>query len=411
MVSNESSAGVIKAAVSRDRLLYLLEKAGIKPSKFSPLAGMSGRPASLDFLRELQSSGLTDNANNPTPACREALTILANPASEIDLLWGNPDGVSLSIVYGAAGQATAGQDRFVSFTSVNGSSNIAYFLTTQDIADLMAQKLAFTDIVNITPLDVESVPAAIPVFFAALDIYRESQLRAALERRAEMNVTVTADDLNRITQEAKLENSFSWYAPAAYYAMPLDLTVNEKTAVEGFNALKKAGLIGAGGEFSDSLTALAYRAFPLAAFFGIKLTTLNAGTPEKTQLALFRGLSTLLLVQIEPESGENRVSISSIATAQLAELIFNLGTRSLEAAAPVVPAAVPPAAEPTSAKQVYCSKCGTVNSHAAKFCQKCGAPMAVPAPAPAAVPEFCPKCGDPVTAGEKFCDKCGTALQ
>ncbi len=396
MVNDEKTMEVTKATVTDGELLALLNTAGIKPGKTSPLAQISGKVAPPDALRNLRTAGLTDATNRPTPACIEALSILANPASEIDLLWGNPDGISLSKAY-----AAAGKDRLVSFTSMNGTSNIAYFVSPQDITDLMTQRLVFTEIKDTATLNIEANPAAMPVFFAALDIYREEQLKAALEHRHEAAVTATAEEVNRIIQESKLDTNFSWYSPVAYNAMPLDFTITEATAAEGFRILQSEGIIGEGGELSDSLTTLAYRAFPLAGFFGIKVLTANAGAIEKTQLALFRGLSTLLLTQLTEENGKPSIQISSISTSQLPELLYNLGTRPFEATTP------PPApVQPASAGTVTCGKCGTQNDGKAKFCSKCGASLAAKPG-----PKFCPKCGDPVTANEKFCDKCGAPLK
>jgi ribosomal protein L40E len=394
MVNNNVSTAVTKAAVSDSEMLAIMNAAGLKPVKASPLAMIKGKAAASEALRSLQSTKLVDNANRPTPACQEALAILANPTAEIDLVWGNPNGISLSKAYSAAGQ-----DRLVSFTSMNGTNNISYFLSTQDITDLLAQRLAFTEIKDIAPLNTEAIPTAMPVFFALLDIYRESQLRSALERRQETAMTITPEEVNRIIQEAKLETNFNWYSPVAFNAMPLDLDITESMVNEGLSIMKSEGIIGAAGEISEGLTAFAYRAFPLAAFFGIKILTISGSSVEKTQLALFRGLSTLLLAQITAENGENRIEISSISTSQLPELLFNLGSRPFEATASP--------AQPTPSNTVVCSKCGTQNTSTAKFCSKCGATLAA---APASL-KFCPKCGDPVTAGEKFCDKCGAALK
>jgi hypothetical protein len=392
MVNNNSANRVTKAAISKDGLLYLLNTSGLKPAKISPLANMNGKPASPDFLKELQASGLTDATNNPTPACKEALTILANPAIEIDLLWGNPDSISLSKAYSAAGQ-----DRFVAFTGADGKTNISFFLSAHDITELMTERLAFTEVKDVASINLEAAPAAAPVFFALLDIYRESQLKSALERRTETAVTATVEDVNRIIQEAKLENNFSWYAPGAYAALPFDSPITESTAEEGFRILKKEGVIGAGGELSSAMTTLAYRAFPIAGFFGIKILTSNGTSLEKTQLALFRGLSTLILAQLTTINGENRVQISTIPTAQLPEILFNLGTRVQETPAP---------SAPPTANTMVCGKCGTANSGTGKFCSKCGAPLATPA-----VARFCTKCGTPAAGGEKFCKKCGSPIK
>jgi class 3 adenylate cyclase/tetratricopeptide (TPR) repeat protein len=47
-----------------------------------------------------------------------------------------------------------------------------------------------------------------------------------------------------------------------------------------------------------------------------------------------------------------------------------------------------------------CSKCGNENPAGKKFCEDCGAPLAIP----------CPKCGAETTAGKRFCGECGAPL-
>jgi len=390
MVNEQKTNGVVKAAVSNGEMLSLLNMAGLKPSRLSPLAKISGQPAPVNGL---QASGLVDSSNRPTPACVEALTILADPATEIDLIWGNPDSISLSNAY-----AAAGQERFVSYTAANGKSNISYFIAPQDFTDLMIEKLAFTEVKTVAPLNLEVAASSLPVLFALLDIYREAQLHSVLERRQEIPTAVTAEDANRVIQDSKMETDFNWYTPAGLNVLPPESAVTESTVDEGFRILKKEGIIGAGGELSDTIIAFANRAFPLAGFFGLKILKASGGSVEKTQLGMFRGLSSLLLVQLTSENNETRALVSSISTAQLPELLFNAQMRSIETPEPAVQA--------VSGKAVFCSKCGTSNTGPSKFCSKCGAPLAATASA-----KFCSKCGTPAAGGEKFCKKCGTPLK
>jgi len=49
---------------------------------------------------------------------------------------------------------------------------------------------------------------------------------------------------------------------------------------------------------------------------------------------------------------------------------------------------------------MQCSRCHAQNSDAARFCEECGARIAV----------GCPRCGEPITAGKKFCRACGATL-
>ena len=186
--------------------------------------------------------------------------------------------------------------------------------------------------------------------------------------------------------------------------MPPNKAITEAAVAEGLEALQNEGLVGNNGDLSSTLTSFAPRAFPIAGFFGLKILTINADAAEKTQLALFRGISTLLLAQMTEENGREKALLSSISTSQLPELLFNLSTRPFEVTS-LPPRQMP---QPAAPGTIACGKCGTQNNVKSKFCSKCGAALAAAAQAG---PKFCPKCGDPVTAGEKFCDKCGTALK
>jgi uncharacterized membrane protein len=56
---------------------------------------------------------------------------------------------------------------------------------------------------------------------------------------------------------------------------------------------------------------------------------------------------------------------------------------------------------------MFCPKCGVDNAEGNKFCQKCGAALAVEAPKPTGV---CAKCGTKNAEGTKYCQSCGSML-
>ncbi|MBI4288646.1 MAG: zinc ribbon domain-containing protein [Chloroflexi bacterium] len=338
-----------------------------------------------------------DAGSRPTPGCQECLRILASPGVEMDLVWGNAEGVSLSKVY-AAGE----NSKLVSFTRIDGSNHLSYFLSPQDITDLIVEKTAGPSIREAVDLSIETSVEAMPVFFALLDSCRESQLRTALERRREAEVTVTADDANRITQTAKVELDMSWYAPVAYVAVPMDTPITGNSIAEGIKTLNREGIIGANGVLNARLVSFARAAFPLVSFVGVRVVRRSSASLEKTQLALFRGFSTLLLVQMSSDGAAKQVLINSISTSQLPELLFSLATRPFEVEA-LKPAPQTQAA--TSGPGLVCAKCGAPSPGGAGFCVKCGAPLPLPSTA-----NFCRKCGRPVTTGAKFCNKCGARL-
>jgi hypothetical protein len=391
MLNESKSVTPLKAVLSDAEMATLINIAAIKPGKTSPLAQIKAA-ASPEAAHVLQQAGLLDTAGRPTSGCLECLNILANPGSEIDLLWGNPDGLSLSKAF-----AAPGKDRLVAFTSLHGSHRLSYFLSSADITDLIVEKTSYPEIKESPDLEMEANPSTIPVFFALLDLYREAQLKAALERRQDFQVTASPEDINRLAQEAKLENILSWYSPAGYMAIASDIGLTDTGATEEVDALKSAGLIGANNDLLSRITDFAHGAFPLVIFLGIKVIT----PVEKTQIALFRGISTLLLVQLTSDNGLDKALISSISTSQLPEILSNLSTRPLEAIAQ------PPAISPgqTASNTLACAKCGTPNAGGSKFCLKCGATISVPEG-----PKYCSKCGTPLKIAGKFCEKCGTKL-
>src|ERR1700733_4756791 len=50
--------------------------------------------------------------------------------------------------------------------------------------------------------------------------------------------------------------------------------------------------------------------------------------------------------------------------------------------------------------RLVCASCGAENKESAKFCNECGAAMAL----------GCPGCATPYRSGQKFCEECGFAL-
>lgn len=392
MVNEEKTPAPVKAVLSDGEMTALLNMAGIRPGKASPLAQINGK-SEPDAARALRQAGLIDANSRPTPGCLECLNVLASPVTEIGLVWGNPDGVSLSKVY-----AAAGSDRLVSFTGANGSNHLSFFLSPTDVSDLIAEKTVQPEIKDAPDLSFETIPEAAPVIFAVLDAYREAQLKAALERRQSFEVKIDPEEINRVIQEAKMEMNLAWYAPAGNIAMPQDSAVTAAAISEGINTLKREGVIGADNALNTAGAAFANRAFPLIAFCGVRAVT----PAETTQFALFRGLSTLLLVQYVNEGAADSAIVQSISTSQLPQILFTLATKPFETAAP--PAAPAPAPAAT-ANAVTCSSCAAVNTAGARFCAKCGKPLEA-----AAGPKFCPKCGTQLKSAEKFCAKCGNKL-
>lgn len=59
-----------------------------------------------------------------------------------------------------------------------------------------------------------------------------------------------------------------------------------------------------------------------------------------------------------------------------------------------------------AATKVNCTKCGTANLAAAKFCSDCGAKTEIAGQTPP-----CAKCGAQMQAGSKFCNECGTKVE
>jgi uncharacterized membrane protein/ribosomal protein L40E len=56
---------------------------------------------------------------------------------------------------------------------------------------------------------------------------------------------------------------------------------------------------------------------------------------------------------------------------------------------------------------MFCPKCGAENTEGNKYCQKCGAALAVETPKPTGV---CAKCGTKNAEGTKYCQSCGSML-
>jgi hypothetical protein len=396
MENNNRASGLKKITLLDVDMVNLISVSGLKLESSSPLAVINKNAGSAD-PRRAQQSGLIDTNNRLTADGLTVLGVLARPDMEMSLIWGTADSLSTSKVY-----FSATSDKLVSFTHTNGSSNLSYFLSPQDITDLVTEKTAFPPIKDNVDYSLETGPASLPAFLAVLDLYREAQLKAALERRQDADPVITAAELNRVWQQSKMETNFSWYAPAGYITFAEGPSA-QANFEEGFRSLKRQSLIRADGGLSQPGSAFAAAAFPLLSFMGMKAVSRQNSGVEKVHLALFRSMATLLLVQIAADSGKETLYIKSLNTSELPEVLFNLVTRPFD----VVPQAVTPvAAKAGSAGQtVICTKCQTVNAAGTRFCSRCGATLTA---APAV--KFCPKCGDPVTGSEKFCDKCGNQL-
>lgn len=390
MTNEEKTTALVKASLSDSEIAELKNRSGIKPGKASPLVQI--RADSAPGTSHLQQLGFLDSTFHPTSNCLEFLNILANPGSEIDLIWGNPDSLSMSKVYCAPGK-----DQLVSFTSINGNNHLSYFLSSANIIELVMEKMAYPEIKEARELIMDSAPSAVPVILASLDLFRENQLKAVLERRQDFRVKVTPEEINRILQEGRLKNNLNWYASAGNLTMADNPELNSLRINEGIEALRMAGWIRANGELDSRFTGFAYAAFPLNSFLGIKVVT----QMEKTQICLFRGISTLLFLQLTADNGVNKALISSISTSRLPEMLYNLTTLLLD---PNLQTSAP-ASNQSAPETAVCPNCGAANIQGSKFCPRCGKSLSL-----SASMKYCAKCGAPVKTGSSFCQKCGNKL-
>jgi RNA polymerase subunit RPABC4/transcription elongation factor Spt4 len=385
---NENSEQRVTATLSDAELTTLFNLAGLKPGENSPLAKITAAGAAPGAVSQLQKAGLLGADNRPTTSCLEFLNIITNPGTEIDLRWSSPNGYNTSHVY-----SPSGSDRLISYTKNGASNNLSYFLTTQDMTDLLVEKLANPQINKAIDFSFEADASILPVFFALLDIYRETQLKAALERQSEIEVKVTAESINKLLQEAKVENMLDWYAPAGFVTIPGDAAWTNQLVEKGLSEAITQGLIGNDGVLDSRMMLLGLNAFPLTGFFSIKVFTRQNNSLERSHIAFLRSFMSLLAVQMDAD----RVSVTSISTSQLPQILFNLATLPFENKT-----SQPSPSTQAVSKKRFCNQCGSPLKEGAKFCPKCGTTIST---APAA--KFCTGCGSQLSAGEKFCKKCG----
>ncbi len=385
--------------LSDGEISALINLSNASIEKPSPLLEVKGIQPPASNTSRLLNLGLLDSANSLTPECQKAISILANPDIEIRLLWGDSDKVNFSSVFSTF---DSGPDSLVSFTrSKTGENHFSYFVSPEEITDVIGGKISIPEIKEAPGLSLEAGVSALPVFLAVLDLCREGELRALLDRRQEFAIDFSQKEIMRILLEARTESSLAWYAPLGYMIMPVEL--NESGVSQGLNALNKDGIIVSGkgvNALSSSLNTFSHLAFPVIGYCGLNISVNRGNIIEKTYLGLIRGLGTLLLIQQSSDNGD-RILINSIGTSDVHEILFNISTQPFEQTAP----AAKPAPPPTSAKPegITCSKCGTPNLAGAKFCAKCGTGLASKA-------GFCPKCGNAASVNEKFCKKCGVKL-
>ena len=347
----------------------LISLAGVKIGAASPLAGFGASTAPAADAGRLQQLGLLASAEPArlAPDCLKALNILANPDAETTLMWGNPEKVNYSAVFSSR---DTGSTTMVAYgREGNGSHHLSYFLSHEDIIDLIKGTTAFSELKDVPDFSLKMNAGTLPVLFGVLDLYQEARLRAALDRRSEFQPDLSAEEITRILTDARMESSLAWYAPVGYLMMPDK--VSDAGIREGLETLKRGGVIAISrglAALSAGLNAFAHRAFPVISYSVVKVSVNRGANIERLQLGFIRGMATLLLLHLPDESGAT-LQLDSITTSDVPELLFNIITMPFEAPAAPKPAAAPP----------------KIN--------------------------YCPKCGDPVKSGEKFCDKCGKKLE
>jgi len=163
------------AILSDSELVNLMNLAAVKIEAGSPLSQLSAEDVQAEMpgdIARLKQLGLLESAKPPrlSPQCYKALQILADPDTEIRLVWGDPDKVNFSAVFSTM---DSGSNELVVFTrDGNGGNHISYFLSHENLIDLITEKIAFSDIKEATDMSIDTDIAALPVFFAVLDLYR-----------------------------------------------------------------------------------------------------------------------------------------------------------------------------------------------------------------------------------------------
>src|SRR4030042_410364 len=367
---NSEKFNATAAALSNVDLATLVGRSGVFVEKTSPLAFTAGIPPAGDAQvnTRLQQLGFLISSSPPnlTPQCLNALKILASPDVEIRLVWGDAGKINFSTLFAAAG---SGSGAMVAFNrATQDRNNISYFVSQEEITGLVRDRIAFSELKVQADLSIKADAAALPVFFAALDLQCEARLKAALDRTPVPDVEISVEAAKKILVDAKTATALDWYAPLGYMMLPHELP-DDAAIASGLQALVTERVITMNrksGKLSPSLQEFAFRAFPIVTYFGATVGARQNPAFGGAQFALVRSPSTLLLVQRASDKTGESFSVDSISTSNVPELLFNLAT---------LPFAAPPAPVPT-ATQI----------------------------------KFCPKCGDPLQSGEKFCDKCGAKL-
>jgi predicted nucleic acid-binding Zn ribbon protein len=397
--------------LTETQLRGLVAASGLRPSEASPLGDLpDDRVVSLSAVdyQILERLGWLERGAPPrlTARARAALEALCRPTTRASLLLGTRDTVGTMRAYSARGFSDGALVSYTADTQ-RGAYRLLPGQSPGDLADVLTAQVLLGPLDETVTFQATVDLAAFVTLTCILDWRLQTLLASILDREPNPDIRFTARVIWEVLVEGRTARDLTWLVTLSTYLLPSpNYELGESAIAAALQRLQAQGLVAPTDDgryaISDQLLELADALMPVVSFAGLNVAVQGeAGVASNTHLAILRGKSAILLVQlVVGEGGGRMLAMDCVSGVELAEVLFTLGLPGQQLVG------VAPEQAPTA---TACPACGTQIAPGRQFCTRCGASLAAPQgrePAPA----VCPACGAAVRPGRKFCNQCGALL-
>lgn len=345
----------LNAVVTAGELRLLVERMGLRPVPYSPLAPvMTMAPATSD-------QGLRDQ-NLLSGSWSQAIGVLADPAQEIRTIVPAPQSSVVSVFYRGA----AGDGQLVGCWVEEGRVRLSSPWTAGDVAALTGEALWVTPPNEAAPYRATFSPAALTAWAAAVDALRMIMFGSLLHRSPKVDVTLTLADLREQVSLGLSNLDARWLVTLVRVLAPPVAVPQPEALAQGVRELEGLGLLrpvlmNAWRPLPELQQFASYLKNPLPA----AAVEVSSGDSSRTTMAM-RGDGPLWVFDVDGlAEGRPQVTVSSLSgDGYLAHVRTLLATVELPRAA---------MARPPAAAVGVCPACGAPLRPGAAFCTQCGA--------------------------------------
>ena len=373
--------------LTSSELACLIDQSGLSVGANSPLAGFDF-PERVDSLPNealfiLRGHGWIEDTPmfQMTEKGKADMQALCEPRASVSLVAGSRNNVLVTRAYSSDGLKEAALVSYL-YDEVDEKHIILPGQSHAVLADTLIAQLVALPPTQGVEFEAAFSPQAFVTLLGVLDLWIDTRVRTMLDRDVLREAPIRARAVWEMLVEGRMTERYDWMVSLFTLLIPyLDFNIEEEVISEALQSLVENRILdpveGEDGLYrlSENLEELAEALLPISAYGAMRIT-IPAGQEERSSLhlAFVQGMQATLMIQPTADAeGNPALTVDSVSTEELAEVLFTLGLPDKKAEEAIIQA------EPVKAKQV-CPNCGTEVAAGRKFCTQCGMALVRPGP-------------------------------